>query len=406
MRNQMRNRALLLVSLSLVLLSCRKEISLWQFHSKNVRKISVSNIGQLYRAVNDSANAGYLIVLAPGTYLLDSTFPNGGRIEFQQDMTLEGQTNHPEEVIIDASSLPGTSFNPPLNFPAARTGAIRMGRGVNSIEWLTVKGNSNAQALSVIDTDLIWAGISRVKIAHSIVTGGRIGIDIRNVGPSSMRRTIEAEITDNNVLENLVQFGQGIEVQNANGATGAVIRANLSGNYVHRNKVGLRAFNNNANNTRSDSGSINIQSRNDRFEENGVGLHLIAGLNQGSTTTSNGNLLHFDARGTSIQNNLGTLPPDITDPSPGGINASGGYSINAGLSSNNRLEISLWDCMTSGNRGPDINVFGAFSTGALPAGTNNLVEIQLKGISSAATVVSTPSLPAEPVGTNVVKIFR
>jgi hypothetical protein len=398
-----------------ILSSCRKEITSKERepelasvanNGKRENKIYVSNTDQLYAAVNNPANTGSTVVLAPGTYILNASYPNSGRLELLENMELQGQPGHPELVIIDASALPGTSFVPPLNFPAARTGAIRMGRGFNSIEWITVKGNASAQALSVVDTDLIWAdGPSRIRVAHSIIMGGRIGIDLRNVGAASMDRVLEAELDDNEVVENLVQFGQGMEVQNANGASGATIRATLNGNYFHGNKIGLRTFNNNANNTNTNLGSINIQSNADRFEENGIGIYLSAGLNQGSTTTANGNYIHFEAHGTSIQNNNGTLPPENTPPC--GIYAAGGLNTAGGVASDNKLDMNLWGCLISGNHGAaDIIAFGAFSPTAIPAGTNNLVEIQLHGISSAATVVATPSSPAEPAGTNIVSIFR
>ena len=370
----------------------------------SVKMIYVSNLNQLYDAINNPENIANLIVLSPGTYILNANYPNAGRLELLENMKLQGQPGHPDQVVIDASQLPATSFNPPLNFPAARTGAIRMGRGSNAIEWLTVKGNSSAQALSVIDTDLIWAGVSHVRVAHSIVTGGRIGIDIRNVGLASAGRILEAEIVDNELLENLVQFGQGIEVQNANGASGAVIHAILNGNYVHGNKIGLRTFNNNANNTKTDFGSITIQSKADRFEENGIGIYLSAGLNQGANTTANGNLLSFEAQGTSIRNNSGTLPPEMVPACE--IYAVGGLSTTGGIASYNKLEMNLSGCVISGNNGSDIISYGALSFAAAPAGVNNVVEIQLRGVSKNATVATTSSLPIELAGTNVVNIFR
>jgi len=416
MRKQIVYMIIFIISASVFSLSCQKDIAQIKeqqeissaannANSSDAKKIYVSDITQLYAAVNNPENTGARIVIAPGTYILNASYPNAGRIELLENMELQGQPGHPELVIIDASALPGTSFVPPLNFPAARTGAIRMGRGSNAIEWLTVKGNSSAQALSVIDADLIWVGISRIRVAHSIVTGGRIGIDIRNVGAGSVGRVLEAEIADNEVVENLVQFGQGIEIQNANGATGAIIRATLNGNYVHGNKIGIRTFNNAAGST-VNNGSITIQSTADRFEENGIGLYLSAAFNQGSTTTANGNLLHFEAHGTSIQNNQGTLPPDVTDPSPGGIYAVGGFSTSGGVASDNRLEINLWGCLISSNQGPDIKAYGAFSNSASLAGTNNVVNIHLHGVSTNATVNATPSFPVEPAGTNVVNIFR
>src|SRR4029079_2397431 len=112
----------------------------------NENRIYVSDINQLYAAVNDLANTGSKIVLASGTYILDPNHPNAGRIELLENMELQGQPGHAEQVIIDASVLPGSSFNPPLNFPTARTGAIRMGRGDNTVEWLNVRGNSSQSA--------------------------------------------------------------------------------------------------------------------------------------------------------------------------------------------------------------------------------------------------------------------
>src|SRR6186713_61293 len=266
-----------------------QEISSSANKGNSENRMHVSDISQLYDAVNDPANTGSKIVLAPGTYILDPNHPNAGRIEFLENMELQGQPGHPEQVIIDASALPATSFNPPLNFPTARTGAIRMGRGANTIEWLTVLGNSSQSALSVIDADLVSTPAAHLRIAHCIVTGGRIGINLRNPSPASNGRILEAEITDNEIKENLVEFGQGIELQNAAGVNGAIIRVTLQGNYVHGNKVGIGAWNNNSVNTVTNSNSISIQSNADRFDENGIGIFLNAALNQGTTTTANEN---------------------------------------------------------------------------------------------------------------------
>jgi len=55
--------------------------------------IEVSNVEQLYDAVNEPANAGATIVLAPGRYVLTKvkagvgTRPNNGRLELQTDMS-------------------------------------------------------------------------------------------------------------------------------------------------------------------------------------------------------------------------------------------------------------------------------------------------------------------------------
>ena len=370
------------------------------------KRITVSDLNDLYAAVNDADNENTLIILLPGTYSLSANYPNGGRIELQKDMALQGQPGHPESVIIDASALPANSFNPPLGFPAARTGAIRMGKGNNAIQWLTIKGNATSQALSVIDTDLIGDSACHITIEHTIVSGGRIGIDLRNVGLANKNRTIEAQLADNEVTENLVQQGQGIEIQNTNGASGAVIHAVLNRNYVHRNKIGIRSFNNNANNTKTDFGSITIQSSADRFEENGIGIFLAAALNQGTSTSSNNNNLVFEANGSSVQNNRGIIPPDITDPAPGGMYVAGSLSANSGEASNNVLKLSLSGCILSDNNGPGIKAYGYLSIPGILYGTNNSATITLNGVSANAVVTAISSVPSEPEETNIINVFR
>ena len=65
-------------------------------YSGTATSVNVTNVEQLYAAVNDPANAGAVILLSPGRYVLSttngagSTRPNSGRLEFQRDMSLYG----------------------------------------------------------------------------------------------------------------------------------------------------------------------------------------------------------------------------------------------------------------------------------------------------------------------------
>ena len=96
--------------------------------------INVANVNDLYTAVNDVANTGKRIVLAPGIYPLGPNLVNAGRLELQQDMHLQGQPGDASLVTIDESGLPDLSFS----IPPFKTGGIRIGKGSNKIEWLTV----------------------------------------------------------------------------------------------------------------------------------------------------------------------------------------------------------------------------------------------------------------------------
>jgi len=411
-----------LLIISFLFSACKKEVAKTEVQQEilsvannNVnkkKKIDVSDVVQLYAAVNDPDNEGSEIVLAPGTYVLNSNHPNAGRIEFLHDMTIQGQAGHPELVIIDGSALPASSFSLPTlpTFPGnRRTGVIRMGNGSNTIEWLTVIGHPTSNAYSIIETDLNMTAITNIQVAHCIVTGGQIGINIRNRDTDANGRTIVAEIFNNELTNNLAGFGQGIGFFNARDATGGIIRANLRENYIHGNRIGLRAWN-----VVSNQCSIEVKSNADRFEDNGAGLALLGAYNEYPNFTANDNYVNFEAYGSTILNNSGIpAPPSGTaQVFPGGMMAIGAMvSVNSfpGTTSNNKLDIKFWGCRFDGNLAPnDINAFGARSTysSANPAGTNNVVNIYLNGISTNATVNVIPSFPTEPAGTNVVNVFH
>ena len=120
--------------------------------------ISVSNVEELYAVLNDAANEGAEVALAPGVYTLSATDPGGtprpnrGRLELKADMSLYGVAGDRAAVVIDASLLPDSSFTVPFG----RTGIIRAGLGSSAIEWLTIAGQPFAAA--AIETDLVQTG--------------------------------------------------------------------------------------------------------------------------------------------------------------------------------------------------------------------------------------------------------
>src|SRR5262249_22109115 len=115
-----------------------KYIRLWLFvlalsRCVLAQVVPVSNVEELYTAVNNPANAGATLVLAPGTYWLSATDPNnvprpnGGRIEFQTDMSIMGVEGDRSLVVINASGLPASSFPTTTNGVATGpNGAVRM----------------------------------------------------------------------------------------------------------------------------------------------------------------------------------------------------------------------------------------------------------------------------------------
>ena len=369
--------------------------------------INISNVSDLYAAVNDPANAGKRIVLAPDIYKLrainpdGSVNPNAGRLELQHDMELRGQKNHSHLVTIDASQLPDTSFKPPaVSGAPLKTGPIRLGRGSNAVEWLTILGNPSPLALSAIDTDLP-SDKADVKITNVIIKESQIGIDIRNFGVNSVGRIIKAEIHNNELTGNLVGAGQGIIIQNSNGAKGSIIEVNMSKNNIYGNRIGCRIWNLASLGTDTDANSITIQCDDDQFNGNGVGIFISAGAGTQLNAGAKENFISLKTKDTSILNNGNNPLLNQMDPKQpvGGICIVGGLSVvMANTINNNKVEIKFHETKITGNAPIDINAYGAYSYTVNLAGTQN--EIEFHGGIQQSNVSATLSFPGEPAMTN------
>jgi len=416
---------LLIGSMILIIPSCQKTIdkpfmkpeersSANQSNAnENQKRVYVSNLDELYAAVNDAENAGSTVILAPGTYVLNASYPNGGRLELQTDMQLQGQPGQADAVIIDQSALPASSFVILL----VPTGGIRVGRGTNSLEWLSLKGGLfSVSAFAVISCDLLSTETS-VEISHvNIVSNGcRIGIDLRNRLAEHAGRKINALLTNNEISGFVHSLGFGITVFNFNEASGSSINLSMRNNYVHGNKIGLITSNSAAGVRSLLNGTIDISSHADRFEGNGCAIDPSGGVSSSVTAVANNNSVIIKMYGSSIRGNNPTGIPELAPVNgafPGGIFAVGGFSSLNAIGGNNKtndntLKIELRDCDISDNNGTDIYAFGAWcNPAAVVAGVNNLVEISLFGISANAAVNAVASTPAEPAGTNAVNVFR
>jgi hypothetical protein len=361
--------------------------------------LHVSTVEELYAAVNEVANAGAAIVLAPGTYVLSATNAggtarvNGGRLELQPDMSLYGLTGDRSAVVIDARALPTISFN--VSF--GRTGPIRIGRGSNAVEWLTVLGPPTAAA--GIATELTGTPTTRIRVAHVFSSGPSRGVDVRNAGATMIGRQIEATLIDNELVgpETVIGMSEGIRIANFVGAHNGVIVATMSGNRAHGFQIGCIVANN-----RSNNASITVRSSGDRFFGNELGCSIAGGLSQ-TTGVANGNYTAFEAHGTHFVDNTAQL-----GFSPGGLNVVGGLSTTQpNVTSNNTVLVSLWGSKSAGNLGEDFEAFGAWmELLAGVSGTGNQVTIMLHGVSKQIDVTGAASVPPDPANTNTVTIVR
>ena len=359
------------------------------------KSVLVTDVEQLYEAVNDPANIGNMILLDAGTYVLSvndpsgNPRPNSGRLEFQQDMSLSGVTNNRSAVVIDASGLPNSSFVVAFG----RTGPVRIGRGNNSIEWLTILGND--RAAGGIETDLIGTPTTQIRVAHVVSGGSLRGVDVRNIGASMIGRRIDAEIVDNEC------FGivEGLRILNTNGADQGQIYAELRNNRAHDFYFGIIV-----NNNRCTSSIVEVTSHGDRFEGNGLGGLIMGGT--AATGTSVSNSTTFEAHGSKFINNNGPIDPNFNDA--GGLLVIGADAFGPDMTFDNTVTVRLWGTKVYGNQNIDFQAFGSRSLANPPVlgGTNNHALIELNGVSKMIDVVAIDSSPADPNNTNTVTVIR
>lgn len=383
---------------ALLLYNCEKvETPVASSESVVLQKIviPISDVEQLYAAVNNPSNSGKLLRLNPGTYVLSvndpsgNPRPNGGRLELQQDMSLSGVSNNRSAVVIDASGLPNSSFVVAFG----RTGPVRIGRGNNSIEWLTILGND--RAAGGIETDLIGTPTTQIRVAHVVSGGSLRGVDVRNIGASMIGRRIDAEIVDNEC------FGivEGLRILNTNGADQGQIYAELRNNRAHDFYFGIIV-----NNNRCTSSIVEVTSHGDRFEGNGLGGLIMGGT--AATGTSVSNSTTFEAHGSKFINNNGPIDPNFNDA--GGLLVIGADAFGPDMTFNNTVMVRLWGIKVYGNQNIDFQAFGSRSLANPPVlgGTDNNAVVELHGVSKNIDVVAIDSFPVDPNNTNTVTVVR
>lgn len=358
--------------------------------------VTVNNVEDLYTAVNDAANAGATVVLAPGVYMLSVNDPNGvarpnkGRIELQENMSLTGLFGDRSAVTVDASGLPPASFKEP---GVVTTAPIRIGRGSNSVEWITIIGQSTATAS--IETDLIGMDPAQVRVAYVTAHGSARGVDVRNTGAAMSGRVISAEIVESEFFDGL----EGIRFVDVTGANNASITGRMSGNYLHDNENGCLIENN-----RASFSTIYVRSTGDLSTGNVTGCVIGAGLAAAPGSSANNNTTTFEAQGSSFINNTAPYTLDR-----GGIVAFAAETPNnPNGGSNNTLTIRLWGCNLYGNQNSDFEAYGARAVGVPEGsvGTNNKTTIELHGVSKFVDIIGADSVPFDATGTNTVTVIR
>jgi hypothetical protein len=371
--------------------------------------LNVSNVEDLYAAVNNPANAGAIVVLASGTYTLtvkdasNQPRPNGGRLVLQSGMALVGQNTYVDfdgdgvwdprddnndgfpdtdpvrglifadpasETIIDAINLSGV----PGAIPGAIPGAVRVGLD-NRVEKLTVRNTNNINA--GIDVNVVPAiGGMRAEIRDCLVEDGRRGIRLL-VGQRQSGLDSSAVLERNILRRNTGTAGFGIQIaiQGASNSSSDVIVRN---NLLYANRWGLFV---------GGEGSTNVQSHvlsmRNVYRQNELGLNMDAGrdaFSAGLPSGGNGSSIHLTSVEDKIFNNSGT---SVVAGLGGGVVAIAGLITDARAtpSSNDALDLQFlgtrWAGNFQGTSRQDLRVYGSLAAAGLP-GTNDTARVLIR----------------------------
>lgn len=372
--------------------------------------IPVSNVDELYTAVNNTANAGATLLLAPGTYALSASDsygvprPKGGRIEMQPDMSLQGVEGDRSAVVIDALDLPASSFPSTTNgVVTGPSAAVRLGLGHNALAWLTVRDAVAAQAN--IDSGLqpLDPGPAYIRVAHVISTGSVRGLNVLNFGRAASGQILEADIVDCYFLDNNLDLSEGVRMGNFQGARGSTVNVRMSGNVSSGQKTGRLIVNN-----RAIGSTVNVVSTGNRFSDNAGGTIIVGGLSS-NNTRADGNAIKFEAHGDQFIGNAAESEFDH-----GGLVVLGTEDIsNVGGGSNNTVNVSLWGARMLGNDTWDLAGIGArsLSEATAPLSQNNHVTIEIHGDASSRgkwqpVEYFVDSLPIGPDYGNSITVLR
>ena len=315
-----------------------------------IDEITVSNVEALYAAVNDPLNAGARILLSAGVYALSpldpggQPRPNGGRLELQANMSLQGVDGDRSAVVIEAIGLPAAS----LTGGPVPLGAIRVGRGRNAIEWLSIRNARDGQGNIV--TTLSDGNTFHLLVAHVASSGAGNNLSIGNLGPATSGRTIEADIVDTDLFDGIGGFRNGFRIRNE--GTDSTINVRMNGNRIWGGGFCLIV------NAGAFDSQINVFSSANRYFDNGAGLLLVGGL-----SGAVGNRINYSGHGDQFISN-----DEASVFDRGGLLILGGDRLATGTSgaSDNTVNARLFGCRMSGNADADLLAVGGRSFSARP----------------------------------------
>jgi hypothetical protein len=362
-------------------------------------EIDVATTAELYAAVQP-ANAGAIVHLAAGTYALEPSRPNGGRLVLPAGMDLIGVKRR--------HGLESKIVVPPLG---GGQGAIRIGVR-NVVRWITVEAvvfspraplGAPVAVGACIDVNVLPPAPQgmEAEVTDCVLVGATRGIRVQHVrGPADGRATTVV-LERNEVRDQGDSFEFGIQLQNS--GVGSTIDASLRKNVCSGARIGLFVVS-----LGTEHSTNRVRSQGNVYTRNESGVALYGGRDAAAV----GGLLgasHCRAELTSIGD---VISDNVGDElyllgSGGGIVVVGGLHLSplATPSADNFVNVALRGTTFAGNVADgslaDVSAFGGlggFTPELLPNGGNR-VELRLDEVTTAApgTFTFACSHPSQPV---------
>jgi len=367
--------------------------------------ITVGDVDTLYEAVNDPGNAGAVVHVRQGLYVLDATVPPFGRLVLQPGMDLVGENQYlfvdgrpaprdaagetfadpPSETILDGTALvagpPGPAGTPP----------IILANADNAVRNLTVRTSATAVAgigvnHSARGTDSV-ASITEC-ILEAGAGGGRRGVQIAHDNDDAVGASSTITIARNVIRHHMGAFGFGVQAVRALTHDDQIVLT-MSGNVVYDNAFGL--FLPNVLGTRH--GSTVAFSSNNEYRDNFVGVVLVGGrdlaVGQGGTQK---NLVTLTSSNDIIVNNVdlpefgggtGVIAVAALRDGPDPASVSNGNVVSLTLLGTRFLASSgVQNGASDGSSRSDVQVFGSIGsyTPYQTAGANNRTQVLMSGL--------------------------
>jgi hypothetical protein len=412
--------------------------------AKEKRTIDLPAVGsaltpgqQLQAAVNDAANTGVHIRLARGTYSLDPSRPNGGRLILQPGMDLSGENEYVDcdhdKVWDPIGACSGSSFDPDKftvadsetlidgtgitsaePAPVGPTGVVRVGRD-NVVARVTIRAPRIASVGGSLDVNVTPSvGEMSAVVSDSILEGGQRGVRCNNGAPRVSGIASSATI-ERNIIRRVSNapgtlFGFGVQVQNGL-TTGNSWNVTMRGNRIYASNIGVFIVGN-----ASSAVDTDVLSMGNLIQRNGVGIVIAAGFNAGGA--ANDNHFRVNSQDDTIADNVTTAgnPAASFAGLGGGVVALGAArdGPSSFVCSANQLRLQLLQTRFIGNMqgasARHLTVIGSFaSASAGPAtGTGNQVRLLMRRTTSdgaGGAFVLDDSSPDDPTQTNIVTII-